>query len=499
VQFSSEAEFHRYRANERSDSYFAAGLPRYYIVMSDLSDRAYGTAIHEYTHLAIQLSGLRVPLWVNEGWAEVNSTLRPSKTETAVGDLIPEHLRSLEQDKWLDFETLTTVDHSSPIYNEANRAGIFYAQSWALMHMLYLSPDYQSGFGKFILALSSGQTAEQACRAVWGKSGAAVFKDLKSYFDRKQLYGRAFELKFDTKTVEPSVSKVSDFDSRLVLADLLAAINRKAEAKAAYDQLNAEQPGRADVAESIGYLALSNRDLEGARAAFEKAFNEGSTNPLMCFELGGLESAAGQPLERAIAPLERAVKLKPDFADARLQLGKSLVAARRFPEAITDLLAMPDVKPERAPPLFCSLAYAYLETGDLSEARQNLDTCRKWVKQDRDIKMADSLAKLINARSSGPAIEHTGERREKVQGVIRQVDCSAAGGRMVLETQGKDGSVKPMTFFLPPAQAVELNATSGSTLLLSCGPQKPIRVTLEFAPAPEGMTAVDGAVRRIEF
>jgi tetratricopeptide (TPR) repeat protein len=494
IQFSSKEEYRRYSLNESSDAYFTPGSPRFYIAMGDLSERGFGTAAHEYTHLEVQLAGLRLPLWLNEGWAEVNSSLRPERKETLVGDLISWHLKTLEGGDWLDFATLTTVDRNSPIYNEAARAGMFYAESWALVHMLYLSPDYQAGFGKFLLALNGGKSAEEACRLAWGKSPDEVYKDLKSYFDRKQLFGRAFETKFETATQEPKVAKITDFDSRLVLADLTATIKRTEQAKALYEKLDQEQPGRADVAESIGYLDLNGRDLEGARLAFERAFGAGDGDPYMCLQLSRLEAAAKQPPDRVIAPLERAVKAKPDFADARLQLGVSLVSARRFPEAIADLLAMPDVKPDRAPPLFCSLGYAYIETGDLVSARQNLATCRKWSKSERDVAIASSLTKLLEARSEGPAAAHAGEKRARVTGIVRQLQCSPAGNRIVLDADGK-----PLTFFIPGADAVELDTRNGGTLTISCGVAKPISVTLEYVPSAEAADAVAGLVRRIEF
>ena len=494
VQFSSEEEYHPYRVNDRSDAYFAPGTPRFYIVMSDLSERGFGTAVHEYTHLVVQLSGMRLPLWANEGWAEVYSTLRSMKSETAVGDLIAWHLETLKREKWLDFQTLTTVDRSSPDYNEATRATVFYAESWALMHMLYLSPEYQKRFGAFLLALNSGKSADEACRAAWGKSGDEVFQDLQSYFERKRLFGRAFAAKFDTPAPEPVVTKIPLFDARLILADLSTTIKHRPEAKAAYEQLESEQPGRADVAESMGYFALNGNDAEGARLAFERAFERGAADPLMCLQLARLEALAKQPYERVIAPLEKAVQARPDMADARLQLGVSLTAARRFPEAIASLRAMPDVRPERAEPLFCSLAYAYIETGDVPSAQQNLATCRKWARNEHDSTMANSLAKLIEARSTGLAAAHAGEKRDRVEGIVREMVCSPAGNRIILDTGGK-----PMTFFVPAPDAVELNASRGSSLTLSCGAQKPISVTIEYVPSPDGSTQVAGLVRRIEF
>ena len=61
------------------------------------------------------------------------------------------------QEKWLPIGILATVDHQSAYYNEADKAGIFYAESWALMHMLYFDPRYRENFDRFVLALAGGR------------------------------------------------------------------------------------------------------------------------------------------------------------------------------------------------------------------------------------------------------------------------------------------------------------------------------------------------------
>ena len=106
-----------------------------------------------------------------------------------MGDLLPGRMQELGQDQWLDFDSLTSVDQQSPIYNESSRVGIFYAESWALTHMLYLSPDYQDNFGKFVLALNSGKSKTATGVADRIRANARlIFADLRSYFDRKKIF-----------------------------------------------------------------------------------------------------------------------------------------------------------------------------------------------------------------------------------------------------------------------------------------------------------------------
>ena len=76
VEFGSDKQFKPYAVNEFSPAYYIAGPAQDYIVMSQASTLDFSIATHEYMHLIIRHSGLRIPIWLNEGWAEVYSTLR---------------------------------------------------------------------------------------------------------------------------------------------------------------------------------------------------------------------------------------------------------------------------------------------------------------------------------------------------------------------------------------------------------------------------------------
>jgi hypothetical protein len=172
-QFDTAEQYEPYRQNAFTIAYFVATPASEYIVMGDRvsarqPDGAYGASIHEYMHLIVRHSGLKLPTWLNEGWADVFSTLRSMGKDTAVGDLLPDRIKSLETEQWLDFDALTSVNGQSPTYHEASRVGIFYAESWALAHMLYLSPEYKDNFGKFVVALNSGSVRDRVWAFIRG-------------------------------------------------------------------------------------------------------------------------------------------------------------------------------------------------------------------------------------------------------------------------------------------------------------------------------------------
>ncbi len=492
--FRSLEEYRPYSINGISNGMFASDAMGDYILMSSPSPADYPVAIHEYMHLIVRHSGLKLPTWLNEGWADLYSTMRPMGKETAVGDLPPARMTELDREPWLDFDTLTSVDAHSPIYNESGRAGIFYAESWALTHMLYLSPEYQDNFGKFVLALSNGKSFAEALQIAWNRTPAEVFKDLHVYFDRKKIFGRAFATSLEKAGDQAVISTVPDFEARLALADLLTATNQVEAARAEYDKLDREQPGRPDVAGSLGYLAMRLGDHATARARFEQAFSGGTTDARLCLMLAGLEREAGQPPAKRIAPLQRALQLKPDFDDARLQLGLAQVETREFPAVIATLMQIPTVTPERAPPLFLSLAYAKLQTGDFEGARRDVETALKWVRTPAEKAGAEEILGLTEARSKGAGAVRAGERLQQAQGIMRRIDCPPGGNRLLLES-----GTASMTFVLPPPSAVEFTHSHGGSLKVACGQQMELPVLVEYAPAATTGSGIAGIVRRLEY
>lgn len=495
VEFGSEEEYKRYAINAGAIAFYMPGSARDFIVIDEPATVDFGVATHEYMHLIVRHSGLRLPVWLNEGWADVYSSLKPLKSEAAIGDLLPGRVAALNRDLWFDFASLTSVTTASPIYNEGNRTGIFYAESWALAHMLYLAPEYADNFGKFVSALNQGKTSDEACQAAWGKSGDQVLEDLRGYFKRKKLVGRVYQTRLAKDQLEPVVEPVSDFDARLTLAELSAATGKRAEAKKALEALEAERPGNPGVARSLGYVALQAQDKDAARQYYETAFERGETDARMCYSLAMLERAAGQKPDLVVAALERALKTRPGYTAATIELGQARIVRREFPAAIATLMSIPTVAPDRAAEVFCNLAYAYLENGELEPARANVETCRKWARGDNELNRVTQLTKIIEGRSKPAAGVHPGEKLRRATGAAKSLACPAPGaGSARLEILAGNDTLK---FDIPDAAGVEMTRGGGSTAEMKCGPLGSFPVTVEYAPPVNDVAT--GIARRIDF
>ena len=507
IAFSSAEEYRLYTPNPRSAAFFVSGPGRDYIVIRDASPESYSLAAHEYVHFVIRHSGLRVPLWLSEGWADVYSSMRRVRDGMAVGDLVPVRMHSLDSAKgsWFDFQTLTSVAPGSPIYNEGDRTGLFYAESWALAHMLFLSPEYRDNFGKFLMALHRGASAGDAAQTAFGKTGDQLFADAHSYFDRKKLVGTVFKttplLASDgTTATEPVAAALDEYDSRLILADLQVASGRSDLARIEYERLENQNPDRKDLQQSMGYLFWSNRDNAKSREHLAKAFRLGGSDPQACYTLALLQLAAGDPIQQIIASLERAVAGYPGFTDALIQLGVMRVLTRQFEAAKQALLAIPAITADKAAGVYYALASTYLETGDLDTARTHLATARKYIKKNEEIALSDALSTLLEARATSAFAPHPGEKLIRVVGQIQAIECGPQGQKMQFRPALPDGAVAEMLLLdLPAKDSVEIIHQGAGELKLQCGPVTSPRVAIEYALNPAVRQGSAGVLRSLQF
>jgi Tfp pilus assembly protein PilF len=540
IVFKNEKQYTPYRLNSVAFAYYTASQNRDYIVMQDSDEEHFPVAIHEFMHLIVRHSGLNLPLWLNEGWADVYSTLKPSGKSAKLGDLVPGYPQTLLTGKWLSFDALTAVDHKSAEYNESKRAGIFYAESWALVHMLYLAPDYKRKFVAFVSAVLNGKTAAEACQIAYGKPASEVYADLRQYLDRKMLYGALLPAQLSKSEEEAESATVTDFDSDLVLADLLASIGKHDQAKVAYEKLAKTNPDKPEVERSLGYLVWQRGERAAAREYFEKAFAAGDEDPQMCYHLAMLEREARAPDDKVIPPLLRALKVRNDYFDARLQLAAVEMNAQNYAGALAAYVQLKNVPAEQAAMVLNGMAYAYAQTGNLAEARRQAEAARKWDKTDADIRQTDSVIRYVDFQENAakrparadtakpetpqarlndaPASESqpseaptlrrlaprddaasrpaapAAEKLERVEGTAKSLDCSGKVPRFVVQV-----GQKTMSFELADPGKIVLKHEGEATFDFNCGPQKAFSVAIDYLPAKNGPAGVAGAVRRIEF
>ena len=169
IAFQSKEEYAPYRLNENAFAHYLHGHLGDYIALQDIRREHYTAAIHEYVHFTIHQADLHVPLWLNEGLSDLYSSVRTTGQSSVVGQVLTQRWTTLQGQSWMKLKDLTPVKHDSSGYNDPRRVPLFYAESWALTHMLALGNGCSDRFPRFLKTMSSGAPVSEAMNSVYGK------------------------------------------------------------------------------------------------------------------------------------------------------------------------------------------------------------------------------------------------------------------------------------------------------------------------------------------
>src|SRR5579862_5119290 len=178
VGFGSLKEYRPYSPRARALAYYHRQPQGDFIVVGDMGFDRMRIAIHEYVHLLVQHAGLHIPLWLNEGMAEVYSTLEERGGKLALGTVQSDRVTALGGGDWMRLPVLIRVTEKSPEYNEDEKGTMFYAQSCLLAHMLMLGDGYKDRFPRFLESVASSGSTQTAFAEVYGKPMAEIEKDM---------------------------------------------------------------------------------------------------------------------------------------------------------------------------------------------------------------------------------------------------------------------------------------------------------------------------------
>ena len=353
----------------------------YISLNAEYGDAVYRLVYHEYTHFITSKLWAAPPLWLNEGLAEFYSTLEttPSGDRVDLGRGILEHVHLLRTTSLIPLEQLLAADHSSPLYNEWNRQGVFYAQSWALVHMLAIGSEARRGqLVAFLDGFRGGMPPAQVFREAFRCEPAQLQRELAEYVRQPAFRFITVRLKepVAAATLE-LVTPVSAFEAESYLGDLLARMGRVDEGRARLEAVRKADPNLARASAALGLLHAREGRLDDALPLLEQAVAQESGDASYQYGLGAtivqsLVTRGGAPLdpkalERARAALARATELRPDFADALANLGFVQVLAGE-PEQGRKLIDRARVLVPAREDYTLMLAEAYAMSGNLAVA-----------------------------------------------------------------------------------------------------------------------------------
>jgi len=281
-------------------------------------EHPYAVVYHEYTHLLLSKSAEWLPLWLNEGLAEFYENTDIHEKEVALGQPSFQNLQLLRENRMLPLATLFAVDTNSPYYHEENKGSIFYAQSWALTHYLFIKDNKEktSHIADYMELLAKNVDAVTAATRSFG--------DLKQLQSTLEGYIRQENYTFfhgpvstdeDNSTFKVRGLTLAQADA--VRADFLAYNERVADARPLLDHVLQEDPQNVSAHETMGFLEFRAGHLDEARKWYEQAVKLDSQSYMAHYYFAAISMNAGaSPGDDAQveASLRAAIKLNPSFA-----------------------------------------------------------------------------------------------------------------------------------------------------------------------------------------
>ena len=495
-------------------------------------ERALRTIFHEYAHLVVANMVRDLPAWVSEGLAEYYSTfsVQDDGRVAVEGRPIEEHVLRLNSERLIPHAELLSVDQTSALYNEGERRSVFYAQSWALVHMLTRGrPDRSKQLAQYILLAGSGMSPTEAWTKVFGTMN--VNAEIQRY-----VGAPTSPLKYTFQEAIPrvggAVTSPSAAEVEAALSDLLRHVQQQDEAGTRLEKAVAMQPPSARARSLLGLHRLEqNRPDEAEKLLVAAAENK--SDWLAQYDVAtGLTRLIEQRPERdpkaLIAVARQALRIvaaaRPDLPNALAMSAQLATASREgLDQALRDIKLARKLAPGRDDYAF-EEASVHLQRHEFAEARAVLGpllsphynaTIREHARNLMgQVVTVESALKQANeqgareTRDATPAVDRDPDTREivlqpgyrklldgeqRTEGLLERVECSRQ--RITLHVRTTETTAR---FSAPRFEAIDFISYRDDIGQITCRPRvppDPVYITWRAPVAP----AVNRIVIAVEF
>jgi len=551
VVFKSDSSYAPFKPGPNIAGHFQPGPDVNYIALTTEvrgEQDPFSVIFHEYTHLLVENTFANAPVWFNEGLAEYYSTFSITDDQKfRLGSPISNHVFLLRDSKMLPLRTLFEVDHKSPHYNEKNKQGIFYAESWALMHYLIIGKVGKvEQLGRFTELLGTKVPMEQAFQQAFGMPFEAMEKELRDYVrkDRYNVIDGHFEHKLELDT-DTQVAPLSEAEAQAYLGDLLVH-SRRADAYKYLENALKLDPNLGMAHASLGMAYFYEGKVKEAYASLERAVAGNSQNYLAhyyyAFTLS--RNAAGDAPVTGYSPevaakirehLQKAIALRPDYPESyNLLAFVSVVTGVGVDEAIASMKSVLNNARGRRD-FMIMLAQLYMRKQDMKSARGLLEQVMQMNATEEERQNAEQLlngigryeatmAQIEAMKKSGATVvseqipvgsgtqapqepaDPSSYLREvlrkpqagetQLQATLVKIECGPKG--IVFVVQSGTRTLRLLTKTFNDVDMTTYDAKSGGEI--GCGPRKPESpVVVCYVPNSDKKLGADGTLKSVEF
>jgi tetratricopeptide (TPR) repeat protein len=400
VLFDSEKEFRDYSRSESTSGLYQSGLEHDYIV-TYAGGELPRVVTHEFVHFLLNQTPAPLPRWFEEGTAELYSNTQINSKRVRIGKEIESHMNLLLNRPWLTAGQLAAEGPAAAPTQEHGQEqaeSMFYAESWALMHMLNLSSNYRNHLPQFITFLANGGDGSEAFRAAFGRDFERALAELPAYL--KKIRSVQLDIPPPAPFVAGPAEPLSEVDAMLLRADVALRQGLAEQARTLFEQAAREHPDSATAEAGLGMLAMTQNRPGDARRYLEKAIQLDDKDATILFEYALLERDAGVGTERVREMLEKVVALNPNLGEAQLLLGVRATDDRNYDRAVAYLHDAARLLPQQSY-VWHALAYAQQKLGHYPEALDAAQRAVRTASTDEQEHMAESLRDALRDQVLG--------------------------------------------------------------------------------------------------
>jgi FimV-like protein len=364
-------------AGARFDSMAISEIPAHQRANQEFSEEH--VLRHEYAHfLVANEQTARYPVWFEEGWAELLSTIHVRDEVVFVGAEHPLRARQLRSMRpWLRLKDLLSHER------RPRNVSLYYAQAWSLVHFLQLgSPDraqFRDRLARYVRALNGGASVEDAFEQSFGWQLEALEQRLASY----AFFETLPHLEIPRSRFAPPVEPAPRIAKPSVVAAALGAFAFQAGRASTAEKYHragiALDPESAANHAGLGRaLAAGGHEWEEALHHVRKALALAPEDPERMLDLAvvlldraGSSDPAPTPNDPGLAEVRElcsaAIRSDDTSPEARFLLGRSFLAAGQYEDSVHPLEGAHERLPTN-PEIQIALARAYAETGRREKA-----------------------------------------------------------------------------------------------------------------------------------
>jgi tetratricopeptide (TPR) repeat protein len=465
----------------------------------------YHVMYHEWAHGLFRLNFRGLPLWLDEGLAEYWGGSDIDNREGRVGMADRAQLRVLQQNTFIPISTLVSVDATSPLYNTRDHAGMFYAESWAIVHYFSSAQEVsdQHLLNKYLAALQATDDPIEAANRSFG--------DLKKLGEKLEAYTRQSAFLYQRIAVNSNISE-KDFASRhlspaeglVAQADYLVHTNHLPEAIEILHEAEQLDPKVPHLHDELGYYHFAKADFDNSLKEFDLAIAEDPNDATAYYYKASIPyrktGYTRETTPQMIANLQKVISLRPNFAPAHAFLCIAYTQspdtkAKAFAEAKTAM----DLEPGNLA-YFIDAGRALVATNDLTNAKKVADTAQKVATWPRDRAMAANLQKTVNAKmhpsfdgdrsasaadpaaASGEAAPAGPVPPSQREGQITELICGHPPSVMFTLTAGDE----QLLFHVKDIAKIKIVDAGDSADFTTCGKWKDRKAVVEFSETADG-------------